>query len=66
MNKIFYLLLACLLFNSAFNKFLTEESKSLISRTDFYTTDNDAIAAVNAAYQTMRVDMVDFSRHSAV
>ncbi|MBO9619600.1 MAG: RagB/SusD family nutrient uptake outer membrane protein [Niabella sp.] len=61
MKKIPFVLLYIILLHTSCKKFLTEQSKSLIDRSNFYTTDQDAIAAVNAVYQSMRVDVVNFS-----
>ena len=42
---------------TACEKFLEENPKSLISTTNFYQTDADAVAAVNGAYAAMRPDV---------
>ncbi len=62
MKKFSFLLLSIvfILSHLSCKKFLEEDSKSLIDRSKFYSTDQDAIAAVNAVYQAMRVDVVDF------
>lgn len=52
-----YILLVLVLFASSCKKFLTEEPKGLITNSNFYQTDADAIAAVNGVYQAMRIDV---------
>ncbi|MDF2193491.1 RagB/SusD family nutrient uptake outer membrane protein [Paraflavitalea sp. CAU 1676] len=61
MKKLSFLLLYIMLLHTSCKKFLTEEFKSLINRANFYRTDQDAIAAVNAVYQTMRFDVTNMA-----
>ncbi|MEP7320099.1 MAG: RagB/SusD family nutrient uptake outer membrane protein, partial [Panacibacter sp.] len=42
--------IAIVLFGSSCKKFLTEDPKNLVAVTNFYQTENDALASVNAIY----------------
>jgi len=58
MKKInIYILLTLVLFTTSCKKFLVEDPKGLITNSNFYQTDADAIAAVNGVYQAMRIDV---------
>jgi len=57
-NRIFLFCIPFLLLLSSCKKFLEENPKGLITNTNFYQTDDDAISAVNAVYSSMRSDVV--------
>ncbi|MGJ7030074.1 RagB/SusD family nutrient uptake outer membrane protein [Niabella hirudinis] len=61
MKKISIFLLYIILLGTSCKKFLTEEPRALIDRSKFYSTDGDAISAVNAVYQSMRYDVINGS-----
>lgn len=51
MKKYCFTLLAIsMLFGTSCKKFLTEDPKNVVAETNFYKTENDAIAAINAIY----------------
>lgn len=62
MNKILYsLLIVCLFGISACEEFLQEETRGIISPADFYTSDEEAILAVNGLYSGFRAyDLYQF------
>ena len=56
-NKTYMICLLFVLVFCSCKKFLQESPKGLITNTNFYQTDDDAITAVNAVYSAMRPDM---------
>ncbi len=57
MKKLIYLILLCVIvFSTACDDFLEEVPKSSISPANFYKTQDDALAAVNAAYSALQPD----------
>src|SRR5664279_257978 len=44
------IILSLLILGSSCKKFLVEDPKNLVAITNFYQTENDAVAAVNAIY----------------
>jgi len=53
MNRFFIIIttiVCCVFILSSCEKFLTEDPKNVVAVTNFYQTENDAIAAVNAIY----------------
>ncbi len=56
-NKKYLIYLAFLMVLGSCKKFLEENPKGLITNTNFYQTTDDAIAAVNAVYTTLRPDV---------
>ena len=59
MKRIEIMLICGLLLCVSCKKFLEEDSRSLITLTEFYGSDADAIAAVNGVYQAMRTEVID-------
>lgn len=61
MKRTELMLICGLLLCVSCKKFLEEDPRSVITLTNFYATDADAIAAVNGVYQAMRTEVIDMN-----